>query len=529
MIRRRSRARTRARTHRRVHALLAVLAGLAIGLAACSGGDDTSGEPDPAPPGVDRVLAVDGDRVVATVDERYQSYNIEMVEVTGGQFWQPYDAGPGKVIRPPIDLASERLRNLARGLGPAYIRVSGTWANRTYFDADGTAGGVPPGGFGGVLTTDQWAGVGEFARAVDGLVVTSFASDVGVRDARGVWLDDQARALLRYSVDHDVPVVAAEFYNEPGFNIGAPAGYDAAQYGRDFKRLKAMVAEVMPDLKLAGPGSADDVTPIVAEPPIRSTDILEAVDGGFDVFSYHFYPKVSARCGSKEGPEIALTGDYLSRVETDQRYYRKVRDRYMPGAPMWVTETAQAACGGDRWAAQYRDVIRYVDTLGRLADGDGDVVFHNTLAASDYGLLDEDGFRPRPDYWAAVLWHRLMGPEVLAVEAPPGAGTGGATSGLGVYAQCTPGAKGGSVTYAVVNSSATEERTVATASDAATVYLLTGESLDGEAIELNGRRLTAAGDGTLPALRGRSARGPVTLPPASVAFVVERAGAEACA
>ena len=27
---------------------------------------------------------------IGTVDERYQSYNIEMVEVVGGEFWKPY-------------------------------------------------------------------------------------------------------------------------------------------------------------------------------------------------------------------------------------------------------------------------------------------------------------------------------------------------------------------------------------------------------------------------------------------------------
>ena len=31
---------------------------------------------------------------IATVDERYQSYNIEMAELTGGQFWKPYDKFP---------------------------------------------------------------------------------------------------------------------------------------------------------------------------------------------------------------------------------------------------------------------------------------------------------------------------------------------------------------------------------------------------------------------------------------------------
>ena len=27
---------------------------------------------------------------LGTIDERYQSYNIEMLEVTGGMFWKPY-------------------------------------------------------------------------------------------------------------------------------------------------------------------------------------------------------------------------------------------------------------------------------------------------------------------------------------------------------------------------------------------------------------------------------------------------------
>ena len=27
---------------------------------------------------------------IGTVDERFQSYNVEMLEVTGGKFWKPY-------------------------------------------------------------------------------------------------------------------------------------------------------------------------------------------------------------------------------------------------------------------------------------------------------------------------------------------------------------------------------------------------------------------------------------------------------
>ena len=223
---------------------------LAVG---CSSGAEKNGEPSgstteptsaTSASDADLVLSTGGD-VVATVDERFQSYNIEMVEVTGGEFWKPYDAGEGKVVRPPIDLGSERLRNLARGLGPAYIRVSGSWANSTYFDPEGTAGDAAPDGFGGVLTGEQWTGVGEFARAVDGEVVTSFASSDGVRDASGAWQGDQARALLEFSQEHDVPVVAAELFNEPGLPVGMPSGYDGAAYERDVQTFLGIVDETM--------------------------------------------------------------------------------------------------------------------------------------------------------------------------------------------------------------------------------------------------------------------------------------------
>ena len=92
---------------------------------------------------------------LATVDERFQSYNIEMVEITGGRFWRPYRSQPDAdtsrekdsnlfQYRLPIDLNNSRLRKLAAALAPAYLRVSGTWANATYFADSDTAPSVPP-------------------------------------------------------------------------------------------------------------------------------------------------------------------------------------------------------------------------------------------------------------------------------------------------------------------------------------------------------------------------------------------------
>lgn len=93
------------------------------------------------------------------------SYNIEMTEVTGGTFWKTYTeeqiAGTAEFpsvtsfadvtampelmeYYPPIDLYNKRLRELTKALGPAWIRVSGTWATKTYYDFEGVTGGRVP-------------------------------------------------------------------------------------------------------------------------------------------------------------------------------------------------------------------------------------------------------------------------------------------------------------------------------------------------------------------------------------------------
>jgi heparanase len=114
-----------------------------------------------------------------------------------------------------------------------------------------------------------------------------------------------------------------------------------------------------------------------------------------------------------------------------------VRDKFMPGKPFWNTETADAACGGNPWGGTFLDTFRYLDQLGRLARQEVVVVMHNTLVASDYGLLDENTFEPKPNYWSALLWRKFMGTTVLDAGVKNGAG-------LHVYAQCLRGTPGGS-------------------------------------------------------------------------------------
>jgi hypothetical protein len=139
--------------------------------------------------------------------------------------------------RPPVDLSKGKLRRLAAALGPAYVRVSGTWANTMYFAETGSAPSSPPSGFNGVLSRERWKGVVDFAAATDTRIVTSMAIGPGVRDAAGVWMPGQARGFLDYTRSIGGDIAAAEFMNEPTMATmgGAPKGYDAAAFGRDFK------------------------------------------------------------------------------------------------------------------------------------------------------------------------------------------------------------------------------------------------------------------------------------------------------
>ena len=484
-----------------------------------------------------------------TIDERFQSYNVEMVEVTGGRFWKPYGAQlkpqappspaanqPAGIspslfeYRPPIDLTNPRLRKLAAALGPAYLRVSGTWQNSTYFqDSDDPPLQTPPQGFNSVLTRPEWKGVVDFSHAVDAKIITSFAISPGTRDAAGVWTSDQASHLLTYTRSVGGSIAAAEFMNEPTFAMmgGAPKGYDAGAYARDLAVFIPFAHKAAPDMTVLGPGSVGEGIPLAPGPMpiIKTEDILQATGPVFDAFSYHFYGAVSSRCsmGTSIGttPEAALSGEWLSRTGTVEAFYSHLRDRFVPGKPMWLTETGQAACGGDRWASTFIDTFRYLNQLGLLAQRGVQVVAHNTLSASDYGLLDENTYAPRPDYWAALVWHRLMGTIVLNPGASP-------DPRLKLYAHCLRDVPGGVALLAInTDRSAALTLRIPTASER---YSLTATNLLDTTVQLNGVELKLGPDDTLPPLTGTPVPiGSVIFAPASINFLsIPKANNAAC-
>jgi heparanase len=136
---------------------------------------------------------------------------------------------------------------------------------------------------------------------------------------------------------------------------------------------------------------------------------------------------------------------------------------------------------------------------------------HNTFASSDYGMLDESTLAPRPNYWAALLWRKLMGTTVFAAGDAPAAG-------LNLYAHSLRDHPSG-MALLVINPdrAASQELEIPVRSDR---YTLTAQELTSSSVQLNGRNLELGAEDALPSLQGEpTPPGKLLFAPASITFL----------
>ena len=299
------------------------------------------------------------------VDPRLVSYNVEMTEVTGGTFWKAYteaqvdgteefpviqdwsNMGNLQQWYDPIDTTNPRLIKLAKELGTAWVRVSGTWANKTYYDFDGKyADGTVPEGYQNVLTKEQWTNLLDFVKAVDGKLLVSFANCPGNHSKDEPWDTTQAKMLMDYSIEYGVPVSAAEFTNEPNLIAlsGLPVGYTAADHARDHDAFGAWLRENYPDCLFVGPCTVGDIDMFGAGMDgagggmaagydiVTTEDLLGEYKSKMDVFSYHYYNGVSERMAAMMPSaftpfEGCMSEEYLGAAAHTARCFASYRDR----------------------------------------------------------------------------------------------------------------------------------------------------------------------------------------------------------
>lgn len=485
-------------------------------------------------------LQASGLQKLREMNPRLVSYNVEMTEVTGGTFWKAYTDGQidGTEAVPapdlskgmgamhqwydPIDTTNPRLIKLAKELGSCWVRVSGTWATKTYYDFEGK--GEVPAGYQNRLTKEQWLNLLNFVKAVDGKLLISVANCEGLHSADEPWNPSQAEKIFSLSKQMGVPIDAVEFTNEPNMMTmtGFPKGYTPAHFRRDQDLFHKWVRENYPDCLIVGPCTCDpsamgmggggiaDVMPCCT-----TGELMDGCTEKLDVFSHHYYNGVSERMApmmpSAYTPaEGAMSEEYLGMAGYCAKAFAPLRDKYVPGGEMWVTESGDAGAGGHTWASTYLEVPRTLNEFGDFSTVTNGVIFHNTLASSDYGYLKHGTFVPRPSYFAALLWKRLMGDTVYASGEAP-------REGAHVYAHSRKDGKAGYV-YLVINSSWTETTTVELPGTAE-AYILTGNGkLRSRTMLLNGKELVLGENDALPTLEGVSVSGKAELAPGSCAF-----------
>ena len=489
-------------------------------------------------------------QAIRSINPRLISYNIEMTEVTGGTFWKAYteaqidgteicgalDLSKGMEVMhqwyDPIDAKNPRLLKLAKALGSCWIRVSGTWATKTYYDfADEYPTGTAPEGYQNVLKKHQWISLLEFVKEVNGKLKISVANCDGLHRHDEPWNPSQAKLIFDLSREYGVPIEAVEFVNEPNMleHTGFPVGYTAADYRRDVDIFYKWIRENYPECTIVGPSNCDPGALVAATgkkgagiadvlPCCSCEDLVDECTEKLDVFSYHYYNGVSERMapmmpGAYTPPEEALGNVYLDMAGQIARAYTSYRDKYVPNGEMWVTESGDSGGGGHTWGSTYMDVPRTLNELADFSTVTKGVIFHNTLASSDYGWLKHGTFEPRPNYFAILLWKQLMGDIVYDVSELR-------KDGSYVYCHSRKDGQEGYV-YLIINNS-WEDTLSITLKDDAELYALTGcDKIRSRTMCLNGKELLLGANDDIPKMEGELVHaGQVKLAPGCCAFLV---------
>jgi heparanase 1 len=370
-----------------------------------------------------------GTEQVAELSSRYLSMTIDTSLVLGGHWWgtsKGVSRGVAIDRVVPLDLRDARLIAFSKFLAPSMIRIGGTEADRVGYRIRGKndrkrgrpIDSVASSDLELVLKKRLWKRINVFASTVGFQILFVVNAGPGQRDDHGAWMDSSARALMTYTAEKRFPVRAWELGNEVNAYpviYGFGNRVRASRYVEDFGRFSQLIRNVHPRALAVGPASA--VIPAIGEPNpiIPALGRSEAMRPN-NVMSWHYYPQQSSRgrfANRRASEKTLLVPRHLDSVQKQVR--RVVKNAR--GRPVWMTETGHALYGGEHGLSDtYLSSIWWLDQLGLLAREGVSRVFRQSLVGSDYGLLDQNTFEPRPDYYASFLWKKLMGKRVFKAD-----------------------------------------------------------------------------------------------------------------
>ncbi|KAF8005706.1 hypothetical protein BT93_K0097 [Corymbia citriodora subsp. variegata] len=395
-------------------------------------------------------LIVDGGNTIAQTDDNFICATLD---------WWPHDKcnynicpwGYTSVIN--LNLSHPVLGNAIQAFKRLRIRIGGSLQDQVVYDIGKLKYPCHPFGkqkgglFGfstGCLHMKRWDELNHLFSRTGALVTFGLNALYGRHQIKkGVWGGDwdfnNAYELINYTATKKYPIDAWEFGNElSGSGIGASVGVE--QYGKDLVALKAIISEVYKNARskpsLVAPGGFFDQGWYKKLLQVSGSGVINAM-------THHIY-----NLGPGSDPNLVskiLDPNYLSQMSKTFNNVVQTIQENGPWASPWVGESGGAYnSGGQHVSDTFVNSFWYLDQLGMASKYSTKVYCRQTLIGGNYGLLDTSTFEPNPDYYSALLWHRLMGKGVLAIDSD-------APSLLRYYAHCSKGREG--ITLLLINFS----------------------------------------------------------------------------
>uniref|UniRef100_A0A7N4NGP4 Heparanase n=1 Tax=Sarcophilus harrisii TaxID=9305 RepID=A0A7N4NGP4_SARHA len=382
-------------------------------------------------------------------------------------------------------LGSQRLRTLARGLSPAYLRFGGTktdflifdpkkestYEEKSYWEAQidpDTCNLSPiPSAVKGelqlewpiqevLLLKEQYQNKyknGTYTKSTVDMLY-SFAKCAGLDLIFGInalmrksnlqWDSSNAKLFLDYCTSQKYDI-SWELGNEPNsFRKKSGIYINGSQLGKDFIKLHSLLKMYdFKNAKLFGP----DIGQLRKNSEKLLRSFLNVGGGVIDAITWHHY-YVNGRNATQEdflNPEVLDTF-----VFSAQKVFQVVNET-RPGKKVWLGETSSAYGGGaPKLSDTYAAGFTWLDKLGLSAKMGIEVVMRQVFfGAGNYHLVDGN-FDPLPDYWLSLMFKQLVGTRVLTanVKSPD-------KKKLRLYLHCTnnnhPKYKEGDLTLYALN------------------------------------------------------------------------------
>ncbi|KAM5564439.1 heparanase-like protein 3 [Rosa sericea] len=445
-----------------------------------------------------------------------------------------------------LDLGNDILLNAIKAFSPLKLRLGGTLQDKVIYQTEDSPkhhtsfvkDSSQLFGFSdGYLPMPRWDELNILFKNAGAVVIFGLNALQGrTIDSHGAavgdWNASNAESFIRYTVNKGYTIHGWELGNELcGSGVGTRVTAD--QYASDINSLHNKVQDIYSGSELAkplvlAPGGFFDSS--------WFSDFVDKAPQSVQVLTHHIY-----NLGPGSAPDLVdkiLDPSVLDGISKTFSDLQMLLKNSKTSAVAWVGESGGAYNSGHNLVTNaFVFSFWYLDQLGMAASYDTKTYCRQTLIGGNYGLLDIQTFQPNPDYYSALLWHRLMGNNVLSTSFS-------GTKKLRTYSHCSRKTQGITVLLINLDGNTTVQVDVstenggsrstlnleqglkdskATKNDVREEYHLTAKDgdLHSRVMLLNGKELTVDSAGQIPSLEpmivGMS--DPTSVAPFSIVFV----------